>query len=197
MIYTKVAALGILAFLIFVLSFSIKSRFSWMILMLSFICTGFLSFYVFYYIGSYSSSNEEAYLYYELKKLSEGCYNLYINVEWNKKPEIFGFNGGDDGLIVRYNPARVKITSSDKSYDSGLPGKCLLPLPEDFKYSAIGKGEEEIKFKVRDGEDYGVRLYLIDVKPEARISVYFIHDYKLPIETSTYWEKGQTVIIDK
>lgn len=197
LIYARIAALCTIVVFVLVIYFLTRGKYSWTLLVLNFIGAGLVSFYIFYYIGSYKSSVDDITLMTNLAKVSEGSYSLLVNVKWNKEPDIFGFNGTKDALVVRYNPAKIKIVSADKSYDSGIIGKGLLMLPADFEYSIIDKRESEIRFYVKDGEDYTVNLKLLNNMLGSKIKVFFIHDFKLPIETSTYWEKGDTIIIDK
>lgn len=193
LIYYNIAAASIIIAGIFVLSLLFERKHSKFFIVLGMLCIEMLSFYIFYYIGSYKSSDDDVGLNVDLTKLDGDNYMLNIDMRWNRKLEIFGLNGGDDALVVRYDPEQFEIVSADRNYDMGKAGMCLLSLPKDFSYSKIGAKDVDIRFAVKDGENCSTKLVVKNIKPGGSVKVFFIHDYKIPLESKVYWEKSKAV----
>lgn len=193
MIYFKIATIAIAAvgLLIYTLLFDRKYFFG--LLIAEVICTGLLSFYTFYYIGSYSSGDNETLLNTNLHNEGGGNYSLHIDVKWKRKPEIFGLDGNDDMLVVRYNPKLIEVVSADRNYNVEDDGKTAVKLSKDYKYSKIAKYEKEIYFNIKDGENTRTKVNFKEIKPGGMVKVFFLHDYKLPLESTVYWEKDDLV----
>lgn len=193
LVYSNTACAIIAISIIVILSFMFDPKYFKYFMALAFTCTVLLSFCIFYYIGSYKSTEEDADLKADIAKQDDSGYILNIGIEWKRKIQIFGFNGNEDALIVRYDPKRFQIISSDSNYDSKKLGETFLKLPDEFKYSKIKGNELEVKFDVKDGEAYSEKILLKNIKPGGAIQVFFIHDYKIPLDTRTYWEKSHTI----
>jgi len=193
MIYFKIATIVVaaLGLLIYTLLFDKKYFFG--LLVAQIICTGFLSFYLFYYIGSYTSSENDILLNTSINKDGSGEYLLDIDVKWKMKPEIFGFNGKYDFLVVRYNPNMFKVLGGDKDYSETATGTAIVKLSEEYNYSAIKKNEKEIYFCIEDGEDISAKVNFKELESEGAVKVFFLHDYKIPLGLPVYWEKEESV----
>lgn len=153
------------------------------------ICAGVLSFYIFYYVSSYSSNTEEVTVDRSLKKLDEGRYILDMHIIWNKKPEIFGFDGDDDLLVLRYNSKEAEILSSNMPISESQVGKTTIKLSKTFKYSQIEKNEREAFFRLKDGDSSDITVTFKIMRDNVPVKIFYLHDFDTPLEGTTYWEK--------
>lgn len=192
MIYFKICTILVAAIGLLIYALLFDRRYFFGLIVVEIICTGILSFYIFYYIGSYSSSDNDAVLNYSFDR-ADGKYMLHIDVKWNRRPEIFGFNGNEDTLVVRYNPEFLNLISADRKYESADYGKTAVKLTDEFNYTKVEKQEQEIYFNVKDGEDYRTEVVFKGEKPGGEVKLFFLHDYRVPMESSVYWEKDETV----
>lgn len=148
-----------------------------------------LSFYIFYYISSYNSSPQEVTMDRSFKKTKDGYYILDMHIVWNKKPEIFGLNGNDDLLILRYDPKEAEILSSNKTIKESEIGKTTVKLSKNFNYSQIEKNEKEVYFRLKDGADNDVSVTFKGLADKVPVKIFYLHDYSTPLEGTIYWEK--------
>jgi hypothetical protein len=159
------------------------------------ICTGFVSFYIFFNVYSYVSTPEDIVLTNKLTDMGDGNYKIDIHVSWVKKPQIKGLGGNDDLLIIRCKPQEIEVKSSDKEYMETSLGTSVLKLSKEYSYSKINKDDKDVYFHIKDGSDTDISTVLKILKPDASIKVFYIRDYKMPFEKPTYWEKDLPIEI--
>lgn len=193
MIYFKMITIAIAAVGLLIYTLMFDRKYFFPLLIAEVICTGFLSFYTFYYIGSYSNSDSDVQLNTNLLKKGGGHYSLIIDVEWKQKPEIFGFDGDSDQLVVRYNPQFCEITGADKGFRESKLGMNIVELSDKYKYSEITKKEKEIAFDIKDGENSTTRVDFKEIKQGSEVKVFFLHDFEIPLGAPVYWEKCDVV----
>lgn len=195
MVYYYAAGIGIVSILVVALGLIFFRDKIMYFLAAGIICAAFLSFYVFYYISSYSSNPDEVMLNKKLTKGDNGSYILDMHTSWNKEPEIFGFNGNDDLLVLRYNPEDIQILTASKDMYETDAGKTSIKLSKDFNYSQIDKKEREVYFRIKDGAESDVSISFKASNADADVKVFYIHDFKTPLEGSTYWEKDDIMTL--
>lgn len=195
MVYFRIAVIAISALGLLVYTILFDRKYFWKLLVIEVICTGFLSFYIFYTIGSYKSLDTDANLAVNASANEDGLRTITLDIKWNVMPEIFGFNGNSDLLVVRYNPELIEIVSADRAYDETEQGKTLLKLPKEYRYSQMDEKEREIGFHIEDGSDDSIKLTVRMIKPGSSLKVFFIHDYSVPLASPVFWEKVETLNI--
>lgn len=161
------------------------------LLIVDIICTGCLSFFIFYHIGSYVSTDSDVSLKTDIYYVGTDVYSVDIGARWNNIPEIFGFDGNDDMIIIRYDPEKLELLCASQQYKENIQGKCLIQLSQDYAYAKIGKNEKEIGFRIKDGNDDVVSLNIKRLESGGPLKAFFIHDYKIPLDSPTYWEKTE------
>jgi len=196
MLYFKIGTIIVAAVGLLIYALIYDRRYFFGLLIVEIICTGFLSFYVFYQIGSYTSTSSDITLKTNTTGDDSGLYSVDINMKWETKPEIFGFDGDNDMLVVRYNPELLKIVWASKRYIENKQGSCLLKLSKDYKYTEIGKNENEVGFRVKDGIDDVINLTFKRIEAGGTINVFFIHDYKVPLDSQVFWEKNDIIKLE-
>jgi hypothetical protein len=93
MIYFQVATIIIAAAGLLVYTALFDRKFLFGLIVTEVILAGFLSFYIFYYIGSYNSVCSDITMNTSSVSLDRDLYTLELNIHWLRKPEIFGFDG--------------------------------------------------------------------------------------------------------
>jgi len=193
MIYFKIITIVVTAIGLLIYTLIFDRKYFFPLMVIEVICAGFLSFYTFYYIGSYNSSSNDVQLYTNILNKGSGQYLLKIDIKWRQKPEIFGFDGNSDLLIVRYNPQLFELTGADKEFKESELGKKIITLSNEFNYSKISKNEKEIGFNIKDGQNATTNIDIKKIKPGGVVKVFFLHDYKIPLGSPVYWEKDEIV----
>jgi len=196
MIYFMLATIVVTAVGLLTYTLLFERKYFFGLLVAVVICSGFLSFYVFFYIGSYTSTAEDIILNANLVELSDKNYKLIIDGQWKKKPEIFGFDGSHDILAIRYNPKACQVLSSDMELKECDLGSTALKLSDEYRYSKISKSQQELYCSIKDGNDVNVNIVLKQLNSGGEIRVFYIHDYKIPLNGSVYWEREEIVRLE-
>jgi hypothetical protein len=193
MIYYKVGGIIFAGICLLIIAFIWFRKLFWGLLIIEVICSGFLSFYIFYYIGSYCTTPEDIVLNQTVTQIDGGYHSLKIDLAWSRIPCIFGFNGGNDILVVRYNPGSVDVVSADTGFMETGSGESTVKLPKEYKYSIIEQNEKEIYFNIKDGKNFSTQIILKGSGDGGSVKVFFLHDHKKPLESQEFWEKGVSV----
>lgn len=196
MLYFKIGTIIVAAIGLLIYALLYDRKYFFGLLIVEIICTGFLSFYIFYQIGSYTSTSSDIILKTNSTGDDSGLYSVDINIKWEIRPEIFGFDGDNDMLVVRYDPELLKIVWASKRYIEDKQGSSLLKLSKDYNYAKIEKNESEIGFRVKDGVDDAINLTFERIEAGGTIKVFFIHDYKVPLDSQVFWEKTGVIKLE-
>ena len=181
-----ISALGLIIYAMF---FDRKYLFGLLVIVA--IGTGCLSFYICYYVGTYNSKSDDVYLSAGYDNVENKYYLFNINSKWKNKAEIFGLNSGKDMLALRFNTELLQVIDSNKDYVKTKPGENILDLDKEYKYSHISKSQSDICFNINDGEDSSIKLTFKELEPGGTVEMFYIHEYKIPLSSSVYWEKNQ------
>lgn len=196
MLYFRISVIIISALGLLIYTLIFDRRYFLKLLTIEVILSGFLAFYIFYHIGNYSTAETDYEMSSAVNGGEDGIYTIDINVKWSVKPQIFGYNGDADSLILRYNPELLEIVSADTAYKESKRGKSLLKLSKDFEYSKLNDKEKEIGFAVADGADRNFRLKVKSLCPGCAVKVFFIHDHEIPMDLQTFYEKMLEINIE-
>ncbi len=185
---------------IFILLFKFRRQYVLYFVIAEIIFMGFLSFYIFYNLASYESTEDDINMEVTANKTGEDIFLLNIDVKWNEPSSRLKLDGSGDALVIRYDPKYISIEPSDNKYKKSDMGECLVAFPKgvntkNYKYSKLGKNEKEIGIDVGSREDISTAIKLKSLKPLGEIKVFYIHNYKIPIEGNVYWEKADTISI--
>lgn len=185
---------------IFIFLFKFHRQYVLYFVIAEIIFMGFLSFYIFYNLASYESTDNDINMEVTTSKIEVDTFLLNIDIKWNEPSRRLKLDGSGDTLVIRYDPKYINIEPSDNKYKKSDVGKCLVTFPKgvntkNYKYSKLGKNEEEIGIDVGSREDISTAIKLKKLKPSGEIKVFYIHNYKIPIEGNVYWEKADTISI--
>lgn len=196
MLYFRVSVIAVSALGLLVYTIIFDRKYLLKLLAMEVVLAGFLSFYLFYNIYSYTGSDTDTELIVDTIPGENGVYTVKMNVKWNTVPELLWFSGSDDMLILRYNPESFDIVSTDSQYSQTVAGETLLDLPKEYKYYGNNSKEKEMGFSTPDGSDISVKITIRCLSPGECFKVFFIHDHKLPLDSSQFIEKMLTVKLE-
>lgn len=189
MVYFKVSVFIITALGLLIYTILLDRKHILKVLTVEVLCSGILAFYIFYYVGCYTSTDIDAELSADAAISQDSTCLVDVVIKWRGNSETFGFNGDRDLLAVRYNPKKIEIVYADRHYREAKPGSKLLNLDKEFQYSKMGIEEKEIGFDVTDCTDDTIKLTVKILDTGGIINYFFIHDYKVPLDSPVYWEK--------